>query len=172
MGQNLITNIMDYFVNKLIGLLPDVPFLNSFKSKLMIARGAKIGSRLKMFEGIHIDRFHKLIIGDDVSIGIRATIIAVGGVEIGSRTMIGHGSKIISAGHNIPENKGSMRFSGAYLNKITIENDVWVGAQAVILPGVTIGKGAVIAAGAVVTKTIKPFSVVGGVPAKLIKTRE
>ena len=65
-----------------------------------------------------------------------------------------------------------MRFSGAFLKEITIEKDVWIGTQAVILPGVTIGEGAIVAAGAVVTKEVKPFSVVGGVPAKLIKMRE
>lgn len=56
-------------------------------------------------------------------------------------------------------------------SKVRIGNDVWIGANAVILPGVTVGDGAVIAAGAVVTKDVKPYSIVGGVPAKLIKYR-
>ena len=58
-----------------------------------------------------------------------------------------------------------------YNAKITIGNDVWIGANAIILPGVTIGDGAVIAAGAIVTKDIPPYAIVGGVPAKVIKYR-
>ncbi len=170
-NHSIITNIMDYIVAKIVNFLPDVPILNVLKSKLMRIRGAKIGKTLKALEGIYIDRFNKIIIKDDVSIASNVTIIAVGGVKIGSRTMIGHGSKIITAGHNIPVDKGPMRFSGAFLNEIVIENDVWIGTQVVILPGVKIGKGAIVAAGAVVTKDVKPFSVVGGVPAKLIKMR-
>ena len=172
LGKSFCTNIMDYLVTKAIGLLPDVPILNIFKSRLMIARGAKIGKKLKAFEGIYIDRFHKINIDDDVSIGSHVIMIAAGGIKIGSRTMIGHGTKLISAGHNIPAKKGQMRFSGAFLDEIIIENDVWIGTQVVILPGVRIGEGAIVAAGAVVTKEVRPFSIVGGVPAKLIRMRE
>lgn len=57
----------------------------------------------------------------------------------------------------------------AYNKKILIGNDVWIGQDAIILPGVTIGNGAIIAAGAIVTKDVEPYSVVGGVPAKEIK---
>lgn len=172
LGQSFINNSMDYIVNKIISFLPDIPILNIVKSKLMVARGAKIGKKLKALEGIYIDRFHKITIENDVSIASNVTIIAAGGIKIGSRTMIGHGSKLISAGHNIPVNKGQMRFSGAFLNEIIIENDVWIGTQVVVLPGIRIGEGAIVAAGAVVTKDVRPFSIVGGVPAKLIKMRE
>ena len=56
--------------------------------------------------------------------------------------------------------------------KVTVSSDVWIGARVIILPGVTIGQGAIIAAGAVVTKDVPPFSVVGGVPARVIKFRK
>jgi acetyltransferase-like isoleucine patch superfamily enzyme len=65
-----------------------------------------------------------------------------------------------------------MRFSGAFLKKITIEKDVWIGAQAIILPGVKVGEGAIVAAGAVVTKDVPPFAMVGGVPARVIRMRD
>ena len=55
--------------------------------------------------------------------------------------------------------------------KVTIESDVWIGARVIILPGVTIGKGAILAAGAVVTKDVPDYAVVGGVPAKVLKYR-
>lgn len=169
--QRFITNLMDYFVARIIHFFPDVPIVNIIKSRLMRARGAKIGKSLKLLEGIYIDRFHNITIEDDVSIASNVTIVAGGGVKIGARTMIGHGSKLITAGHKIPADRGSMRFSGAHFDKIDIESDVWIGTQVVILPGLKIGEGAIVAAGAVVTKDVKPFSVVGGVPAKLIKMR-
>jgi maltose O-acetyltransferase len=65
-----------------------------------------------------------------------------------------------------------MRFSGSVLKKITIEKDVWIGAQAVILPGVTVGEGAVVGAGAVVTKDVPPFAIIGGAPARIIRMRD
>jgi len=99
-------------------------------------------------------------------------ILAVGGVEIGDRSMVGHGSKLLSAGHVIPKDRKPMRFSGAFLKKITIEKDVWIGAQAIILPGVKVGEGAIVAAGAVVTKDVPPFAMVGGVPARVIRMRD
>ena len=55
--------------------------------------------------------------------------------------------------------------------KVIVEDDVWIGRSAIIMPGVKIGKGSIVGAGSVVTKDIEPFSVVGGVPSKLIKKR-
>lgn len=60
---------------------------------------------------------------------------------------------------------------GYITGKVVLEDDVWIGYRAIILPGVTIHKGAVVGAGAVVTKDVEPFAVVGGVPAKVIKYR-
>ena len=71
----------------------------------------------------------------------------------------------------IPENKGRIFGSGHEKKKVVIGDDVWIGANAVILPGVTIGEGSVIAAGSIVNKDVEPFSIVGGVPAKVIKMR-
>ena len=61
---------------------------------------------------------------------------------------------------------------GAEQHPITVEDDVWIGTHAVILPGVTLGRGAVVAAGAVVTKSVPPFSIVAGVPARVVKSRQ
>jgi acetyltransferase-like isoleucine patch superfamily enzyme len=169
--QSFLNNIADFIVNIFIGGLPHAPIANAFKSRLMISRGAQIGERVKLLQGIWVDRFTKLSIGNDVSIAKDVIIVAIGGVRIGDRAMIGYGSKLISAGHNIPENREPMRFSGALLKKVVIENDTWLGAQTVILPGVTIGEGAIVAAGAVVSKDVEPFSIVGGVPAEIIKMR-
>jgi acetyltransferase-like isoleucine patch superfamily enzyme len=170
--QSAAKNIADYFVNLCLMCLPHAPITNSIKCELMALRGAKVGHRVKLLQGVWVDRFSSLTIGNDVSIAKDVIVVAIGGMNIGDRTMIGHGSKLISSGHKIPENRESMRFSGAYLKEVTIEDDAWLGTQVVILPGVTIGRGAVVAAGAVVTKDVPPFAVVGGVPATIIKMRD
>lgn len=169
---SLCRNLRDYCAAVLIRLLPDTPFTNMVKAGLMTLCGAKVGKRVKLLPGITIDRFHELRIGDDVSIAGNVLFIATGGIEIGERSMIGHGTSLVSAGHNIPPDRGQMRFSGAYLRKVTIEKDVWIGVKAIVLPGVTVGEGAVVGAGAVVTKDVPAFSIVGGAPARLIRTRE
>lgn len=115
-----------------------------------------------------MDRFDCLEIGDDVTIGKDVILVASEGVRIGHFTMVGHGSKLISVGHRIPPGRGQMRFSGPDLAAVVIADNVWIAAQAVVLPSVTVGEGAVVAAGAVVTKDVSPFAVVGSVPARLI----
>jgi maltose O-acetyltransferase len=64
-----------------------------------------------------------------------------------------------------------MRFSGLDVAPISIEDDAWIGAGAIVLPGVTVGRGAVVAAGAVVTKDVESFTIVGGVPSVVIGCR-
>ncbi|MCP4277674.1 MAG: acyltransferase [Gammaproteobacteria bacterium] len=135
-------------------------------------RGANIGARVKLLSGIWIDRFSSLQIGDDVSLAKGIIMVAAGGVNIGARSMIGYGTTILTVNHCVPKNRGSMRFSGAELKEVIIENDVWVGAKVVLLPGVTVGEGSIVGAGAVVTKDVPPFSMVGGVPAKVIGIRD
>jgi acetyltransferase-like isoleucine patch superfamily enzyme len=170
--QSIGKNLSDFFTNIFLEYLPHAPVANRLKSKLMSLRGAMIGDRVKLLQGIWIDRFDGLRIGDDVSIAKGVLILAIGGVEIGDRSMVGPGSKLISAGHVIPKGRKPMRFSGVFLKKITIEKDVWIGAQVIILPGVKVGEGAIIAAGAVVTKDVPPFAIVGGVPARVIRMRD
>ncbi len=170
--QSIGKNLSDFLVNLFLAYLPHAPVANRFKSKLMSLRGARIGERVKLLNGIWVDRFDGLIIGDDVSIAKDVLMLAVGGVEIGDRSMVGPGSKLISAGHVIPKDRKPMRFSGIVSKKIIIEKDVWIGAQAIILPGVKVGEGAIVAAGAVVTKDVPPFAIVGGVPARVIRMRD
>ena len=93
-------------------------------------------------------------------------------VKIGDYVMIGPRTMILNYGHNT-DGEGPMIFQGIRKYPQTvIENDVWIGAGVIMLPGVTIGTGSIVAAGAVVTKSCEPFSVIGGNPAKLIKKRK
>ena len=94
-------------------------------------------------------------------------------IYIGSYVMIAQKVMIIGGNHNISRTDIPMMLQGdGKQGDIIIEDDVWIGAGAIILTGVTIGKGSVIAAGSIVTKDVEPYTIVGGNPAKLIKKRE
>lgn len=165
-------NLVDYAVSIVVEGLPHAPGANEIKCFCMRLRGAKVGRRVKVWSGVWMDAFDRLEIGDDVTIGKDAILITDGGLRIGHRAMIAHGSKLITEGHRVPPGRERMRFSGRDLAAVVIENDVWIATQAVILPGVTVGEGSVVAAGAVVTKDVPPFAIVGGVPAQLIRMRD
>ena len=108
-----------------------------------------------------------VMIGDHTRIGLHNTII--GPVEIGSHVNLAQGITVTALNHIFDDTEKRIDEQGVSTNPVTIEDDVWVGANAVILPGVTIGNHCVVAAGAVVTKDVPPHSLVAGVPAKVIK---
>lgn len=93
-------------------------------------------------------------------------------VTIGNYTMIANDVCIIGADHNFHQPGIPMVFAGREeLHETIIGHDVWIGARAIIMVGVKIGNGAIVAAGAVVTKDVEPYAIYGGVPAKKIKDR-
>lgn len=108
-----------------------------------------------------------VIIGDHTRIGIHNTII--GPVTIGSHVNLAQGITVTALNHNFSDTTRRIDEQGISTNPVTIEDDVWIGANAVILPGVTIGQHAVVAAGAVVTADVPANTVVGGVPTRIIK---
>lgn len=167
----LRTAVGDYLVEFFMALTPHDPLSNRIKRALMRWRGATVGARPKIWRDVWVDDYRKLTIGDDVSIGKSAMLQCIGSITIGNQVMVAHGSQIISAGHRIPAAGESMRFSGLDVAPIVIEDEAWIGGGAIVLPGVTIGRGAVIAAGAVVTKDVDPYAIVAGVPGVVIGSR-
>lgn len=166
------TAILDYLVEAFMGIAPHDALSSKIKSALMRWRGAGVGERVKIWRGVWVDDYRQLNLGDDISIGQSAMFICGGGIRVGNRVMVAHGSKIVSSGHRIPEDaEAPMRFTGPASAEIVIEDDAWIGAGAIVLPGVTVGEGAVVAAGAVVTGDVEPRTIVGGNPAKLIRRR-
>lgn len=120
--------------------------------------------------------FHTIEVGDDVFIGPGAILQAsVSGIIIGSKVLFGPSVIIRGGNHNTGE-VGQFMFDVKVKRPeddefVVIEDDVWVGARATILKGVRVGRGAIIAAGAVVTKDVPPYTIVGGVPARVMKVR-
>lgn len=156
----------------LIFSLPRYKFLNPLKRIFLKLQGAKVGKWVTYYPGIRIGYAKKVVIGNYVDLAWGVLITTGGGVEIGDRTLIGYNTMILSSNHIIPLKRGKIFYSGHEKKKVVIENDVWIGANCVIVAGVIIGEGAVVAAGSVVTKDVPPFSIVGGVPARIIKMRE
>lgn len=108
-----------------------------------------------------------VIIGDHTRVGLHNTVI--GPVTIGSHVNLAQGITVTALNHNFAEKDLRIDEQGVSTSPVTIGNDIWIGANAVILPGVTIGDHSVVAAGAVVTKDVPPHTLVAGVPAKIIK---
>jgi acetyltransferase-like isoleucine patch superfamily enzyme len=110
-----------------------------------------------------------LEIGNHVSIGTYVHMWCHGGIKIGDRVMIGSHTAITSVTHDYEQE--NMRPTSVR-KKVIIEDDVWIGTHSVILPGVAVGKGAVIGANSVVTKDVEPYSIVFGSPARHYKFRD
>ena len=108
-----------------------------------------------------------MIIGDYTRVVLHNTII--GPVTIGHHVNLAQGITVTALNHNFENPDSRIDEQGVSTKPVTIGNDIWIGANAVILPGVTIGDHSVVAAGTVVTKDVPPHSLVAGVPAKIIK---
>lgn len=112
-----------------------------------------------------------LIVGDRSGVGINANLH--GPVIIGNDVMMGPECIIYTRNHEFSNTDIPMNQQGfSEIKEVVIGNDVWIGGRVIILPGVHIGNGAIIGAGAVVTKDVPEYSIVGGNPAKVIKYRK
>lgn len=127
--------------------------------------GKKIDDSFRMFPPFYTDFGKNITVGRDVFINSGCHFQDQGGITIGDGSMIGHNVVLATINHDLyPVNQRKNHYA-----PIVIEDHVWVGSNATILQGVTVGRWSVVAAGAVVTKDVEPFTVVGGVPAKEIR---
>ena len=151
--------------------------INHFKQKRIIRSLKAAGS------DVHIDSscvgfFKNVSVGNSIYVGPRSNFnCMLAEIRLGNHIMVGPDVLFITGNHRYD-------VVGKYMDEITnkdktqdddqdivVEDDVWIGLRSIILKGVTIGEGAIIAAGSVVTKNVEPYKIVGGVPAKVIKDR-
>ena len=128
--------------------------------------GYAVPDSLMLWPPFHCDFGKNVRVGENVFVNAGCCFQDQGGIRIGNDVLIGHQVVLATINHGLdPERRGHHE-----LAPIVIGNKVWIGSHATICQGVSIGDGAVVAAGAVVTKDVPPRTVVGGVPAKVIKT--
>ena len=113
----------------------------------------------------------RVVLEEHVFIGRGCLFDISGGLTIGKGTLLAPGCFVTDHNHGIDANE-MIWTQPCSQSSVTIGSDVWLGARSIILPGVIVGDGAVVAAGAVVTKNVAPMTVVAGVPAKFIRNRE
>ena len=132
----------------------------------------QLSSKSNIYYNVSIIAAHNLFVGQRSRINRDCIIDARGKVYIGENTMIGFRSTILTSNHNYSEIDIPIIDQGSSLSSVTIGDNVWIGCNVIILPGVTIGSGSIIGAGACVVNDVAESSIVGGVPAKLIKFRK
>ena len=129
------------------------------------------GNNVTIRDGVHIHFPQNVSIGNYVSLNENVFLDGMGNISIGNYCRIAHSVSILSSDHTFSDLSRPIYKQGSDLSKTIIEEDVWIGAKATILRGITIGKGRVIGANAVVTKDIPSYCVAVGNPAQLIKKR-
>jgi len=128
-----------------------------------------VGTNVYIGPDVEIRGWRNLVIGSNVSIHRTCYLDATGGILIGSNVSIAHQSSLISFEHTWDNSNLPIRDNQLKLAKIVLSDDVWIGCGCRILAGVSIGNRSIVAAGAVVQKNVDAGSLVGGVPAKMIK---
>lgn len=127
--------------------------------------GKKVDETFRLFPPFHTDFGKNITIGKNVFINSGCHFQDQGGIKIGDGTLIGHNVVLATINHDLdPKNNRKNHYL-----PIVIGSHVWIGSNATVLPGVSIEDWAVVAAGAVVTRDVPPLTVVGGVPAKVLK---
>lgn len=127
--------------------------------------GKKVDETFRLFPPFYTDFGKNITIGKDVFINSGCHFQDQGGIEIGDGALIGHNVVLATVNHDLnPEENRKNHYA-----PVKIGSHVWIGSNATVLPGVTIGEWSVVAAGAVVTQDVPPMTVVGGVPARVLK---
>ena len=154
--------ILEYMVNSVI---PHIPFWSLRRAYLRMV-GMKIGEGSFIMKKNYLINANRISVGKHSHINTQCILDGRGGITIGSSVSISHRVNIMTGSHDYK----SPNFQGIF-KPIVIEDYVWIGVGATILQGVTIGRGAVVCAGTVVTKDVPAYAIVAGVPAKTVGSR-
>lgn len=164
----LIPRLESYLLDFLLMLLHVTTYipLHSLRNAIWRLAGLRLGQNSTLHTGVRVFDPRNIRVGTGSIIGYACFIDGRDKVKIGNHTDIASEVMIYSQEHDLAD--PNFKASGA---PVTIGDYVFIGPRAILLPGVKIGKGAVVAAGAVVTKDVADFAIVGGVPAKVIGER-
>lgn len=132
----------------------------------------KLSSFCFIQPNVYFSHCHNISCGKNFIVNSNSYFHGLGQIEIGDYVLIGPNAVISSGQHQYIDPFTPVMFQKIKPKKIIIGDNVWIGANVVIMPGVTVAKGTIVGAGAIVTKSTEPYSVVAGVPAKVIKYRK
>lgn len=157
-----------YATKKLLNQMNNSADPSEIRALLGEITGSKIDETVTLFPPFQMNYGKNTEIGKNVFINFDCVFLDLGGITIEDGVLIAPKVSLLSEGHPIdPENRSSLMVAHIHIKK-----NAWIGANATILPGVTIGENAVVAAGAVVSKDVPDNTIVGGIPAKIIKSIE
>jgi maltose O-acetyltransferase len=153
------------------GALPHLS-LGYVRTSVWRVAGLRIGARARILGPLHITGRGRwqdyLTIGSDCFLTGPVSFDLQAPVTIGDRVSIGHGVRFLTVDHEIGE--AARRCGPSFAEPIRVGDGVWLGSSCIILPGVSVGNGAIVAAGAVVTRDVAPNTLVAGVPARIVRS--
>ncbi len=168
--RTIVAALIRYATNHVISHIPSYTLRRAWYRRIL---GWRIGSDVFILMGQYVQMAGARSSGRKVSIG-NGTVInqgcllyTTGGLVIGEHVSISAGTWLVTGSHDIND-----PLFPAFYKPIIIGDNVWIGMRATVLPGVTIGEGAIIMAGAMVTRDVPPYAIAGGVPARVVKQRE
>jgi acetyltransferase-like isoleucine patch superfamily enzyme len=161
--KSALCQLRIYICNHVIARIPFHCVRQWYYRRVM---GFALGKNCALLLGCRFDAARGLTIGENSVINDSCRLDTRGGIQIGVNVSISSEVMVLTAGHD--QNRADF---GGYRRPVVIADRVWIGVRAIILPGVTLGEGAVVAAGAIVTKDVPPFTIVAGSPARTIGTR-
>lgn len=129
----------------------------------------EVGDNVSIHSQVYLFNLNRIKFGDNVSIHPMCYIDGVGGIDIGNDVSIAHATTIMSANHTWQDTNIPIKYNQEVTKQVIIENDVWIGAGVRILAGAVVHTRSIVAAGAVVNKSVNSGTIVGGVPAKVLK---
>lgn len=154
-------------------LLRPLPGIEGFTLRWLLYKAIcrRIASFCWIYPGARLSHAYGIAIGRNFHVNAGAFLYGRGGLTIGDHVMIGPNAVVVSSQHRYDDPRVPMVFLGHREAPVAIGNDVWIGANTVVLPGVTVADGTIVSAGAVVTEDTRPYAIVGGVPARQIGER-
>jgi acetyltransferase-like isoleucine patch superfamily enzyme len=152
----------------------NLPSLEGMAVRYLLYRALfkRIASFPLIYPGVYFTHTYGISVGHRFSVNTGALLDGRGGITIGDGVMVGPFAVIVSSDHDLGHPDIPMTSRDHILAPVVIGDDVWIGAHAVILKGVTVGSGSVVAAGAVVASDVEPCTVVAGMPAGVIQRRK
>lgn len=164
--QAFLTREASFNTIKLLVQMNNATDPNEIRRLLSEITGSEIDETVNVFTPLYINYGKHTKIGKNVFINFDCTFLDLGEITIEDNVLIAPKVSLLSEGHPVaPEQRHSLM-----VGHIHIKKNAWIGANATILPGVTIGENAIVASGAVVLKDVPDNTIVGGIPAKIIKT--